>query len=271
MGGSCQAAAPDGSLTSLWAAHKLPVRAVLFTDSAMSPRSPDASPTPAVLKGVSAICHALGDSIRSERRRRRWTMAQLAVRAGVSTSAIQALETGERGSLEIHVRIARALGLELRMELIDPRQRSSGPRGTDLVHAGMGEVEVAHLRGLGYGVGVDEPYQHFQFAGRADVVAWDLDHRALLHIENRTRFPDIQAAAGALNAKRDHLAASIARRLGLGRFASQTMSWSDCGPLRCSTRCDCDRRRSWRCVRIFRTSSRRGGAAFLLGPVGRRR
>ena len=43
-----------------------------------------------------------------------------------------------------------------------------------LVHATMGEPELAYLRGRGYGVGVEEPYQHYQFAGRADVVAWDL-------------------------------------------------------------------------------------------------
>jgi hypothetical protein len=85
----------------------------------------------------------------------------------------------------------------------------------------MGELEIAHLRGRGHGVGVDEPYQHYQFAGRADVVAWDLERRALLHIENRTRFPDLQAVAGSFNAKRDHLASSMASRVGLRRFDSQ--------------------------------------------------
>ncbi|MCY7419236.1 MAG: hypothetical protein LH650_12225, partial [Chloroflexi bacterium] len=43
-----------------------------------------------------------------------------------------------------------------------------------------------------------------------------------LHIENRTRFPDIQAVAGTFNAKRAHLAASIAQRVGLRRFTSET-------------------------------------------------
>jgi hypothetical protein len=86
----------------------------------------------------------------------------------------------------------------------------------------MGEVEIVHLRRLGYGVGVDEPHQHYQFAGRADVVAWDLERGALLHIENRTRFPDIQAVAGTFNAKRNHLGASVAARLGLRGFRSET-------------------------------------------------
>ena len=54
----------------------------------------------------------------------------------------------------------------------------------------MGEYEASHLRALGFKVGIDEPYQHYQFAGRADLVAWDVDARAFLHIENGTRFPD---------------------------------------------------------------------------------
>jgi hypothetical protein len=55
----------------------------------------------------------------------------------------------------------------------------------------MGEAQTAHLRKLGFEVGLDEPSQHYQFAGRADVIAWSVERAALLHIENRTRFPDI--------------------------------------------------------------------------------
>ncbi len=124
--------------------------------------------------------------------------------------------------METYVRVARSLGRELQVGIVDPRGRSSVRHDADLVHAAMGELEIAHLRGRGHAVGVDEPYQHYQFAGRADVVAWDLERRALLHIENRTRFPDLQAVAGSFNAKRDHLAQSIAKRVGLRRFDSQT-------------------------------------------------
>lgn len=50
----------------------------------------------------------------------------------------------------------------------------------------------AHLRRSGFEVAIAEPHQHYQFAGRADRLGWDLDRRALIHIENRTRFPDMQ-------------------------------------------------------------------------------
>ena len=188
----------------------------------MSPGKPATEAVEAVALAMSGIRHTIGDAIRGERRRRHWTLAELATRSSMSASALHGLEAGARGSLEVAVRAARALALEVRVEVVDPRQRPDLRQATDIVHAAMGELEVAHLRPHRFGVGVDEPYQHYQFAGRADVIAWDLERRALLHIENRTRFPDIQAVAGGFNAKRDHLADSVARRLGLRGFVSQT-------------------------------------------------
>ena len=91
------------------------------------------------------------------------------------------------------------------------------------MHAAMGEAEASHLRSRGHEVLLDEPYQHYQFAGRADVLAIDRQRKALLHIENRTRFPDLQAFAGSYNAKRAYLAPDLARRLGVdGGFRSVT-------------------------------------------------
>jgi transcriptional regulator with XRE-family HTH domain len=174
------------------------------------------------VSSATGIRHVLGDAIRIERRRRHWTLAEVATKCGLGASTVHDLEHGACGSVETYARIARTLGLELRVEMVDPRQRTDVRQDADLVHAAMGELEIAHLRGRGHGVGVDEPYRHYQFAGRADVVAWDLERRALLHIENRTRFPDLQAVAGSFNAKRDHLADSIAKRVGLRRFDSQT-------------------------------------------------
>ena len=49
------------------------------------------------------------------------------------------------------------------------------------------------------------------------MVAWDLERAALLHIENRTQFPNLQEVAGSFNAKRSYLADDLAIRIGLGR------------------------------------------------------
>ena len=116
-----------------------------------------------------------------------------------------------------------ALGLKLDFNLVDPRRRQRAVAlGADVVHSAMGELEAGRLRGFRFMVGLDEPYQHYQYAGRADVCAWDLDRRALLHIENRTLFPDLQETAGAFNAKRAYLGGELAARLGVRSWQSET-------------------------------------------------
>lgn len=146
----------------------------------------------------------------------------LAAKAVVSEATAYLVEAGESSSVETVVRLANALGLKLDVELVDPRKRvDRAIRAADPVHSFMGEFEASHLRPLSYVVGIDEPYQHYQFAGRADVVAWDPGARALLHLENRTRFPDIQEMAGSFNSKRAYLGGTLAGRLGIGRWASE--------------------------------------------------
>jgi hypothetical protein len=138
-------------------------------------------------------------------------------------SSLHAIEHGRPATLETYAAIALALELEPRLDLIDPRKRAASGRADDLVHAAMGELIAARLATHGFPVAIDEPYQHFQFAGRADVLAWDLSSRSLLHVENRTRFPNLQDAIGSYNAKRQYLPGVIADRLGLrGGFATVT-------------------------------------------------
>lgn len=157
-----------------------------------------------------------GARLRDERLRRRLTLDDVANRAGVGRSTVHRLEAGEPATLETYARVAAALGLRPDLSFVDPTRRDAATvRDADLVHAAMAEVEAHQFRSLGRGVAIDEPYQHFQFAGRADLVAWDLDRRAMLHLENRTRFPNVQEAAGSYNAKRAYFPAALADRLGL--------------------------------------------------------
>ncbi len=148
-------------------------------------------------------------------------MARLAGAAGVSRELAYLALRGEPVSLDATLRLVGSLGLKLEWNLVDPRRKAPRPR-QDVVHSAMGEFEAAHFRPFGYALAIDEPYQHYQFAGRADLVAWDADAQALLHIENRTRFPDLQEAAGAFNAKRAYLGAALAERLGITTWQSET-------------------------------------------------
>jgi len=189
----------------------------------MSPRKKLREEAPNVQTAVSQLWLAFGLQVREARRSRRWSVHELATRSDLSPAFVYAVETGQSGSAEAAARIAAALGRRAELQLVDPRRRETRPSlSGDAVHSAMGELEAAHFMALGINVGLDEPYQHYQFAGRADLVAWDVDAQALLHIENRTRFPDFQEMAGAFNAKRAYLAEALAARTGVPNWNSQT-------------------------------------------------
>ena len=188
----------------------------------MSPRTcvgshPD-RPTDTAIAGAAArLSTRLGLAIHDERRRRGWSIQTLATRAGVAVGWLHAIENGAAASIGVYVRLSKALGRELHVDLLEPGQRRRPHADLDLVHAAMGEWEVAGLRAQAHQVRLDEPWQHYHFAGRADVLAWDVDRGALLHIENRTRFPDVQDAIGRFGTKRKYLATAVWRSLGFDR------------------------------------------------------
>lgn len=187
----------------------------------MSPRRPPHGTPERVTLALSRLGSTIGQAIRAERLARRRTMREVAGRAGVAPSVVHDAEQGRLVSTDSWIRIALVLDLRPDLTLTVARRRSPTVGG-DPVHAAMGEVQAAQLRRSSTWLGIDEPYQIYQFAGRADVLAADLERRALLHIENRTQFPNLQEAAGSYNAKRAYLAQVIGDRLGVTRWASET-------------------------------------------------
>lgn len=184
----------------------------------MSPSPRRALATPAAQSALDGLAHAVARELRAARAARRWTLRELADRAGVSVGSAQAAEAGQPVSLETYTRLAVALGRRPELALPSRVGHAAEPNmaGRDVVHAAMGELEARQLGSHGFPIAIDEPYQHYQFAGRADVLAWDLDARALLHLENKTALPDLQDLAGSYNSKRAYLAESMADRLNLG-------------------------------------------------------
>jgi DNA-binding XRE family transcriptional regulator len=181
------------------------------------------APKPSAATAAALLQASLAGLVRDERARRRWTLRELADRARVSPAMIHAIEAGEPSSMSAVARIADAFGLTVDISFKDRLNRGARPFGQqDLVHGHLGEFEAAHLRPFGLHLSLDEPYQHYQFAGRADVLAWNVDDRALLHIENGTRFPNFQETAGAFNSKRAYLGAVMAERCGIRAWRSET-------------------------------------------------
>lgn len=188
----------------------------------MSPRR-TAAASPKVEAEVDRVSTTVGLRVRDARVARGWSVRRLAEVAELSVDMVYRVEAGEPASWQTAARLSVALGRRLEIDLVDQRRREARPNlAVDLVHSAMGEFEARHMRERGLPVGIDEPYQHYQFAGRADVVAWDLARRALLHIENRTRFPDFQDMAGGFNAKRAYLGQALAARIGVRSWASET-------------------------------------------------
>lgn len=190
-------------------------------NAVMSPRARRARATPAATATAAASTMAMsaGLELRDGRAARRWTLRELADRAGVSVASAQAAESGRALSLETYARLAVALGRRPLLSFPGRAAADTNDRsrtGRDLVHAAMGEIEARKLAANGYQVALDEPYQHYQFAGRADLLAWDLEARALLHLENKSRLADLQDVAGSYNAKRPYLPAVLGDRLGVG-------------------------------------------------------
>jgi transcriptional regulator with XRE-family HTH domain len=191
-------------------------------------------PPPAHVTAAAASCEAL----RAGRRRQDLTLVRLGELAGVSVSTVHGIESGRGASVEMYGRLASALGRRLQLALGDPdadpvdapthaqdvpSAREGRLDGRDIVHAAMGEIEASMLRRRRRRLALEEPWQHFRFAGRADLIAWSVEGQALLHVENRTRFPDVQDALGRFNEKRAYLAGALWERLGMtGPPAHQT-------------------------------------------------
>jgi len=189
----------------------------------MSPFIFRSSASDAVQNAIRRFWAELGSAARDARLAKGWTSVETAEHAGVSRTSVYTLERGEPVSIEVALRVVTTLGLRLEVDMVDPRRRQRrSDLSVDPVHSAMGELESGHLRKLSFPVAIDEPYQHFQFAGRADVIAWDVAARALLHIENRTRFPNVQETAGSFNAKRAYLGRVLAERFAIQRWQSET-------------------------------------------------
>ena len=202
---------------------KAQVSAGVFSSRAMSPFR-TVGPLPAATRArVDAIHAAAGEEVRAARRRRRWSCDRLADEAGVSRTLVYLVERGEPTTFETYARLGAALGLRVDLIFEDPRAGRRPARSQDPVHAAIVEQLAARYSAQGRIVAVDEPFQHYQFAGRADLAVVDLTGPDLLHQEVKTAIPNVGELAGAWNVKRQYLGRLLAERHGLAKgFRSVT-------------------------------------------------
>ena len=176
----------------------------------------------------SRLCGRLGVALRAGRNARGWTLQAVADAAGLSPAAVARLESGGAGGLATYLRLADVLGLRLTWEL---QSLAATLEAEDAVHAAMAEVQARRFGTASRQVLIDEPYQHFRFAGRGDLVVVDRARSALHHSENKTRIVNVGELSGSFNAKCRWLGGDVAERSGVRRFTSEShtlvLLWSE--------------------------------------------
>jgi transcriptional regulator with XRE-family HTH domain len=155
----------------------------------------------------------LGLALRALRRRRAWTQAQVAHRAGVSRALVARVERGgaDRITLRTLERITAALDartvvrIQWRGEELD--------RQLDADHARLVEVICRRLVDAGWDVRPETTFAIRGERGSIDVLAFHPVTGSLVVIEVKSVVPDVQGLLAAHDRK-VRLAPSIARDLG---------------------------------------------------------
>ena len=142
-----------------------------------------------------------GRSIRAIRRKKRWTQAQLAEKAGLSQAAVSRVERGDALTLSMGVldRIAKAVEANLSIKLYWNGEDLD--RLLDAAHAGLVEQVVLLLKAHGWQVVPELTFNEFGERGSIDILAYHQGHRALLVVEVKSVVPDIQAMLAGVDRK----------------------------------------------------------------------
>lgn len=167
----------------------------------------------------------VGATIRFLRIRRPWRQRDLAEHAGVSQSMVSRIERGHLAGVTLEAIRRVAAALDLRLDLVG---RWRGGELDRLLAAGHSALHESVARDIGGRVGwrfsSEVSFAHFAERGIIDLLAWHEPSGALLVIELKTEFVDINELLGTLDRKRRH-AEQIARERGWLNHASSVSVW----------------------------------------------
>jgi transcriptional regulator with XRE-family HTH domain len=142
-----------------------------------------------------------GLAVRSLRRRRHWTQAELARRAGCSRSAVARVERAEADRFTVRFLERLLAALDARVLVRVLWRGEDLDRLLDADHAALVEKAASMLAATGWVVRLEVTFQVRGERGSIDVLALRPDGRAALVVEVKSVVPDIQAMLAALDRK----------------------------------------------------------------------
>ncbi|MGZ8514488.1 MAG: helix-turn-helix domain-containing protein [Candidatus Limnocylindrales bacterium] len=154
-----------------------------------------------------------GLGIRALRRRRGWSQLALAVRAGLSRSAIARIERGQADRFTIRTlrRVSEALDARIDVRLLWHAEGLD--RLLDARHAALVDQTLGLLAHLGWTAIAEVSFSIRGERGSVDVLAFHPATASLLVVEVKSVVPDLQAMLVALDRK-GRLGGEIARERG---------------------------------------------------------
>ena len=160
------------------------------------------------------LARTIGREVRTTRRRRRMTQAQLGDRVGLSRSRISEIERGEgrTATLETWVRLGIVLGRPLGMSFA----RDLVPQPSDSGHLEAQELVLRHALASGRGRTFEMPTRASPTAPSVDVALRDDRERALVLAEIWNRVDDLGRGARTTDRKLVE-AEAVAIAIGHGR------------------------------------------------------
>jgi transcriptional regulator with XRE-family HTH domain len=121
-----------------------------------------------------------------------WTQDDVSARSGVSQGLVSRIERGVAEAVSVRELDRVAKALNIRLSLNSWWRDGDLAQLLDAGHAAIVEYTVGWLRRRGWEVLVEYGFNHYGERGSVDIVAWHPRFRALLLVEVKTRFVDLQ-------------------------------------------------------------------------------